>query len=196
MSFTPNEPQLVQSGISGQFPAHWFGTNAVDGDARPFINAGKGSTYTRVDLTNDIRLGTWTKEKNDGRDDDWCEGMGVITETVSFADFTDGGAAVGTYTLKRGIPQGAQVWRTLIINVTGFTGNTSAVLTIGDGTDVDRYNTGTEDVFTTVTMIDSGAVSGSSFHTAAANVVLTLTSASDFTAVTAGQLTIRIYYYN
>jgi hypothetical protein len=193
--FTPNNPQTVESGITGPMPAHWFGTGAIDGDAGYWIQVGKGSTYTRVDLTNLQSLGHWTKLKEDGRDDDWVEGLGVITETVALADFTDGGSTAGTYVLKRGIPQGAYVVRTILVNVTGFAGDTSATIQVGDGTDVDRYNTGTPSVFTTANAIDVGAVSGTAIHTAAANVTLTVTSGSDWGAVTAGQLTVRIYYY-
>lgn len=164
--FTPNEPQFTQSGISGPRPAHWANVGAVDGDAGHWLAAPKGSTYTRIDLTNNQSLGHWTKLKEDGADNDWCEGLGVITETVALADFTDGGGAAGTYVLTRGIPQGAFVLRTVLVNVTGFTGDTSATIQVGDGSDVDRYSTGTPSVFTTANAIDVGAVSGTAIHTA------------------------------
>lgn len=193
--FTPNEPRHHESGISGPSPSHWFGVNAVDGDATQFARAPKGSTYQRVDLTNNLSLGTFTKVKEDSHDNDWCEGMAVLSETVALADFTDGGGAVGTYVLKRSIPAGAFVLRTMLVDVTGFAGDTSAVLTIGDGTDVDRYNTGTEDVFSDVVAVDTGAPSGTQIHaTAVATVTLTITTAADWGSVTAGSVTVRIYY--
>jgi hypothetical protein len=179
----------------GPAPVHWYGTGAVDGDATAFARAPKGSTYERVDLTNRQSLGHFTKTKEDSADNDWIEGLGVINETVAVADFTDGGAAVGTYVLKRGIPAGAFVLRTVLVDVTGFTGDTSATIQVGDGTDVDRYSTGTPSVFTTAVAIDLGAVSGTAIHTAASTPILTVTSASDWGAVAAGSLTIRIYYY-
>lgn len=118
-----------------------------------------------------------------------------IQQTVVLADFTDGGATTGTVVLDDAIPLGAVVTQSLIDDVTGFIGDTSATLQIGDGTDVDRYNTGTPNVFVTDPAVSAGAVSGTAFHDAAANVTLTVTSGSDFTSVTAGQLTVTIFFY-
>ncbi len=118
-----------------------------------------------------------------------------IEERVTRSQFTDGGAAAGTYTMKVQIPVGAEVVKTIITNVTGFIGDTSAVLIVGDGSDTDRYNTGTPSVFTTAAMVAAGAPSGTLVHTAAIAPVLTVTSASDFTSVTAGAFTIRIIYW-
>ena len=190
--FTPNSPEHYQSGVTGPMPTHWQGTNAVDGDASDFAMAAPGSTYTRSDLTNQ-KAYTFTKQKNDALDLDWG-GLMCIAERVTRSQFTDGGAAAGTYALKTQIPVGAFVLRTLVQDVTGFTGNTSATLIIGDGTDTDRYNTGTPSVFTTANQIVMGAPSGTLEHTAAATVTLTVTGNSDFTAINAGALTIKIYY--
>ena len=118
-----------------------------------------------------------------------------ITESVSFDDFTDGGAAVGTFDLTNKIPAGATVLSAAVTALVGFTGNVSATLTIGDGTDVDRYNTGTPSVYTTsATGIAVGIPSGVVYHTAEKTVKLTVTSSSDFTAVTAGSMTVQITY--
>ena len=193
--FTPNEPQFVQSGISGKFPAHWFGVNAIDGTAGRWLAAGTGSTYTRVDATTKAALGTFTKRKEDGATDDWVEGLAVITQTVSYTDFTDSGGVAGTLNLTKTIPAGAFVVRCVAVNVTGFTGDTTAVLQVGDGTDIDRYMSSAPSVFTTAVGIDLGSVSGTAIHVLEKTVRLTLTSASDFTLVTAGQATIRLYYY-
>ncbi len=66
---------------------------------------------------------------------------------------------------------------------------------MGDGTDTDRYMTSTLNVFSTVAAIDGGAVSGTAIHTAAKNVVLTITSGSDWGAVTAGTLTFKVIFF-
>lgn len=120
----------------------------------------------------------------------------VLTETVDYDDFTDGGAAVGTYQLTAGsIPAGAIFLYSKVLVPTGFAGNTSAVLVIGDGSDADRYNTGTPSVFATAAAgVEMGDPSGNQFHTAAVTPTLTVTSASDFTSVSAGQLTVSLYY--
>lgn len=121
--------------------------------------------------------------------------LDYVEERVTRSQFTDGGATAGTYTMKVQIPIGAQVIGALVTGVRGFIGDTSATLVIGDGSDADRYNTGTPSVFTTAAMVAMGAPSGTLVHTAAIKPVLTVTSASDFTAVTAGAVTVRIIYW-
>lgn len=178
--------------IHGNSPLLFHGTTAPDGDAAPWSKVAVGSQYIRrVSTTHGQQ---WTKVKNDGRDDDWT-GLGIITDRIAYTDFTDGGAAAGTCVLSTQIPLGAWVHRCYLLNVTGFTGNTSAAVIVGDGTTTNRYNTGTPSVFTTANAIDLGAVSGTAIHVAAASVTVTVTGASDFTAITAGAMTVKIFYY-
>lgn len=186
-----NQPQWLESGIDGAGPAMWFGPDVPDGDRGPWVTAPVGSRYCRRNATS---TRWYEKRKNDGLDNDWALTWGEIRQTVAYSDFTDGGSTAGTLALDETIPVGAWVLRTVLRNVTGFTGDTSAVITVGDGTDVDRYNTGTPSVFTTANAIDLGAPSGTQIHTAAATVTLTVTSGSDFGAVTAGAATISIYF--
>lgn len=118
-----------------------------------------------------------------------------ISATVARSAFTDGGGTSGTYDLTTQIPAGATVIRSAVTAITGFTGNTSATMTIGDGSDVDRYNTSTINVFATAANgADAGEPSGVKYHTAAATVRLTITGGSDFTAISAGSVTVEIYY--
>lgn len=111
-----------------------------------------------------------------------------ISETLTAASLVDGLAAVGTKNLTVAIPAGARFLFTTIDTIVGFAGDVSAVITLGDGVDADRYNTGTPDIFTTAAAgVDMGAPSGTAFHaTAIANVVATVTSAADITPVIAG----------
>lgn len=188
-----NTPRFHESGIDGPAPVVWYGKGAVDGDAYPFLQAPAGSLYF---LQGD-QPRVFQKLDAAGRDTDWAMlgGVGVILERVTRSQFTDGGSTSGTKTLAQSIPIGAVVLKTVIVDVTGFTGDTSAALTVGDGTDVDRYNTSTLDVFSAVNAIDGGAISGTAVHASAAKApVLTITSASDFTNVTAGALTVKIFY--
>lgn len=189
-----NYPEYLESGVAGQNPTEWFGVDAVDGDVGDWIQVGAGSMYMQRDLDNDLCTLPLTKIKNESLDNDWT-GWQVIGETVSYTDFTDGGGAAGTYTSKLTIPAGALVYKTIIQNVTGFAGDTSAALIVGDGTDTDRYMTSTLNVFGDVAAIDGGAVSGTAIHTAAKNVVLTITSGSDWGAVTAGTLTFKVIFF-
>lgn len=124
--------------------------------------------------------------------------MECLQQTISVSSFTDGGGASGTLALNSTIPKGAVVTQTLITDVTGFAGDTSAVVTIGDGTDADRYNTGTPDVFSTATDVSAGVPSGTAYHSADKTPTVTVTSNADFTAVKSngsGQMTVTIFYY-
>ena len=125
-------------------------------------------------------------------------GLRSIQQTVSVSSFTDGGGTSGTLAMNATIPKGAVVTQSFITDVTGFAGDTTAVVTIGDGTDVDRYNTGTPDVFSTATDVSAGAPSGTAFHSASKTPTLTVTSTADFTAVKSNgsdQMTVTILYY-
>lgn len=126
-------------------------------------------------------------------------GMELVSysETITRAQFTDGGSTSGTKALNVTIPAGAIFARSMITDLTGFTGDTSATAIIGNtGGDTDRYNTGTPSVFTTATQgIDLGAPSGTLWHTAAVVPTVLVTSAADFTNVTAGQMTVTLFWY-
>ena len=118
-----------------------------------------------------------------------------FTETVAFGAFTDGGAAAGTIALTNTIPVGAFVVCALCTAITGFAGDVSAVVTLGDGSDADRYNTGTPSVFATAANgVALGIPSGVQYHAAAATVTVTVTTNADFTSVSAGSLTLEFYY--
>lgn len=118
-------------------------------------------------------------------------------QTVTRAEFTDGGSTAGTKDLSITIPAGAVFLRTLVTDITGFIGDTSATLIVGvTGGDTDRYNTGTPSVFTTAPAgVDMGAPSGTAWHTASAVPTLLITSGADFTNVSAGQLTVTLFWY-
>lgn len=188
----PTEPRFHESGIYGPCPSNWMGPSAPDGDAQPWARAPVGSHYYQT--AGAQKNITWVKRENNGRDDDWGIDFGVIQQRFSYSDFTDGGGDTGTLVLDEGIPVGAFVDRVILENVTGFTGDTSAVMTVGDGTDADRYNATTIDVFTTAAVLDGGAPSGVQAHLVAKSVTVTVTSAANFTAVTAGAATLKLFY--
>lgn len=177
-----------ESGVIGAGPALFYGSDAPDGDRAPWVSAPVGTRYYR-------RLGgagIWfEKVSSAALDSDWRPIGGSIVQTVLFSQFTDGTAAVGTLVLTHGIPVGATVVRCFLQALTGFTGNSSCTLTVGDGSVADRYMTGTPSIYTTAAgETDLGVPSGTAYHTAAKSVTLTATGASDWTAVTAGQMTV------
>lgn len=107
----------------------------------------------------------------------------VYQEAIAVTAFTDGGGTSGTLDLATTIPAGARFLNSTIHGITGFAGDTSAAITIGDGTDVDRYNTGTPSVFATAAAgVDLGAPSGTAWHSAAKTPKVTVTTGADFTA--------------
>lgn len=121
--------------------------------------------------------------------------VAVLEEQFDHADFTDGGGASGTIQFTGALPKGAVVLGSKVLVPEGFAGATTATLTIGDGSDVDRYNTGTPDVFSTAADgIESGVPSGNKLLTAENRPTLTVTVTTDFTGVTAGKLTVSLYY--
>ncbi len=123
----------------------------------------------------------------------------VYQETISVGDFTDGGAAAGTLELSTTIPAGAVFAQATIHGITGFAGDTSAVIQLGDGSDADRYNTGTPNVFATAAAgVAMGAPSGTAFHAAEKTPTVTITTNADFTACKtdgSGVATITLFYY-
>ncbi len=179
-----------------QLPEIRTGLVAPNGDASPFKDMPVGSVYVQGNAAVTAYAKTWTKYAKNQRDDDWRQGMGVIVQRFVYTDFTDGGGTSGTLQLTEQIPQGAFVLRATLQNVTGFAGDTSAVITVGGGADADRYNAGTPDVFSDVNAVDLGAPSGTQIHTTANTVTVTITSATDFTSVSAGAATLCIYYLN
>jgi hypothetical protein len=186
---------VAQSGIMGAYPSVWMNTVAINGDANPFMRAPAGSLYAKLDKTN--HLIQWYVKRSMGNvDSDWgvLGGVGVVQQHVSYDEFTDGGGAAGTLVLAQSIPAGAQVLRSNVRDLIGFTGDTSATILIGDGTDADRYSTGTPSVFTTAAILDVGAVSGTAWHSVAKSVTLTVTSNANWGDVAAGSMTVQIYY--
>ena len=119
-----------------------------------------------------------------------------IEETVLYSAFTDGGSTVGTFDLTLGtIPAGATFLFAAVTAITGFANDTSAIMTIGDGTDVDRYNTSTANIFATAAAgISCGAPSGVQYHDAVKTPKLTVTTNADFTSVNAGSVTVELFY--
>jgi len=121
----------------------------------------------------------------------------MLTETHTAASFTDGGGTSGTKTFSGYIPAGAYILGSRVLVPAGFAGNVSAAMTIGDGTDPDRYNTSTINVFSTAaTGVDAGVPSGLKLQVAAVQPVLTVTTNSDFTSALAGggSVTVSILY--
>ena len=104
--FIPNEPFFQESGVHGPMPVMWYGTDAPDGDAYPWLQACIGSQYTRKVITSGAEyVVVYRKLTAGGKDSDWVIGDGTnrhtIVQRVLYSDFTDGGGAAGTLVLDQ-----------------------------------------------------------------------------------------------
>lgn len=176
-------------------PELFWGTGAPDTNST-FTSKAIGSNYWRYVTANHTQR--YVKVKNDSRADDWALYEGIISQYLVYADFTDGGGAAGTKSLNGTIPVGAYLDKAQVHNVTGFTGDTTAVIIISGGvdvtTDTDGYMTGTPSVFTTATAVTVGVPSGVRTVTTAGIPLVTITKGSDWGTGTAGALTVTLYY--
>lgn len=182
---------------------------ALDASTDAQVVIGNGTTATSVAVSGDATIdnaGVLTIAANAVTETEILDDavtnvkMGVpklstIQQTFAFGDMTDNLDATGQIDLTDTLPEGSIVVRAMVDEITGFTGDTTAVATIGDGTDVDRYNTGTVDVFTTSDHEDAGAPSGTVYQNAEETVRVTVTGGADFTSIAAGQMTVTLFYY-
>lgn len=124
--------------------------------------------------------------------------VGLLTEVVTATLFEAQSATEATFTMAESlVPAGARIIGTFVKVTAGFAGDVSCVLTIGDGSDVDRYNTGTIDIFTTAaTGVQTGVPSGALNVLTDHNPVLTITSAAvvDNVIAGAGSITVTIIF--
>jgi len=118
----------------------------------------------------------------------------VYEETVVLSQFADV-TTTGTYTCTFDLPVGFWIHRAILTDVTGFAGDTTATITIGIAGDADRLNTGNPSVFASAAIIDLGVPSGILPVTTAFKPIIVITVNTDFTAVTAGALTLKVLGY-
>lgn len=114
-------------------------------------------------------------------------------KSIAYTEFTDGGSTAGTLTCGFTLPVGFFIEYIILSDITGFAGDTSAALTVGDGSDADRLNASTLNVFSTLGGLYGGVPSGTRVVATAFKPVITITSAADFTSVNAGALTLKVY---
>lgn len=192
---TPMSVPINHHNLLGAVPAPIYGTANPDGSTG-FKERPIGTTYIQV--INRWHQVVWQKVAHNGNAQDWS-GQGFLTFTANVGDFTDGSSTSGTFSsadvdaaLK--LPIGAFIVGAVAYVHEGFTGDTTAALTIGDGSDPDRFNTGTPSVLA-AGYVTVGKPSGTgTVSAAAAPVVLTVTGSADFTAIEAGSITVKVQY--
>lgn len=189
-----NDRQFYPHSLDGDQPEMLWGSATPNAAEGPWKQAAEGSLYVRK---NGNQKELWQKVEESGRSSDWLLIAGSISKRLVKADFTDS-TTTGTYEFTEEIPIGALATYSTVSDVVAFSGDTTAVVTIGDNAgspDVDRYNTGTPSVFATIAQLSVGAVSGTAYHAAAVKPRVIITAATDFTATSAlGALTVKINY--
>lgn len=123
-------------------------------------------------------------------------GLRSISFDLDYTDFATAGGASGTATLATLIPAGAHYVQTIINKATGFAGNVSAGLFIGDGSDNDRYSQGTINVFADApTGLNAGTPSGNRYHSNPGTPTFIVTTSNNFGSVTAGNIQGRMIFH-
>lgn len=125
--------------------------------------------------------------------------LGVLSESISVADFTDGGSTSGYKDLVAKLPKGAVPLAWKFVGTGAFSGDTSATMEVGIEGDTDRFSADTAGSVFAAATVGSLALAADALKgiSAAVTVRVTVTTSSDFTTCkTAGKGagTIRIYY--
>jgi hypothetical protein len=138
-------------------------------------------------------------------------GLRSISQKVKYTDFVDGASTAGTMTLHTKLPAYCFPLGTKIQVITGFTGDSSCVLTVGTSTttlaagvvDADILTMDTnKSIYTSAktymqyaTFTDTETVQDDDQTVASNYILLTATSGSDWTAVTAGEMIVTVYFF-
>jgi len=122
-------------------------------------------------------------------------GMGIskISQWVEYGDLTVS-SATGAITLTQKLPVGAFAIGTKVTVTEGFTGDTSATMTVGKSSGADEFTDGTSvNVYTAATVGDS-AEDPMEFIASETSVCALVTTNADFTSVSAGKMFIEVFY--
>lgn len=173
------------------------GVALTDAAIRASVYVQDSGTYS---LRSGFKIGEVTNYRESGKalvlvDTDPL--INVLSETVAFGDFTDNTDTTGYIDLSNSLPEGALVlgWQASV--VTGFTGDTSAVVQVGESGNVDRFSAVTANSCLTADVVGSPAAAVAANHgylAAAVTPRVTVTGAADFTSISAGEMDMRLIY--
>jgi len=121
-----------------------------------------------------------------------------IEQDITLADMTDNaGTATGYVDLTATIPAKCQITGWTCNTTTAWTGDVSAAVTLGIAGATDAYSSVITGSCFTAIFVGSQPKDGvTTIGTAAVTIRVTVTSNADFTSITAGASTIRVYYIN
>jgi hypothetical protein len=121
--------------------------------------------------------------------------IAFVQQKVDLADFTDNTDATGYVDLSTQLLAGAIPLGFKAVVHTAFIGNVSAAIQVGVAGDLDRFSSDTSQSVFTTGVIGAGAPADAADGMGVAQTVrVTVTGATDFTAITAGSMTVTVYY--
>ena len=121
-------------------------------------------------------------------------GLRKVAQIVKYSDFVDDGSdAKGDLELNKKVPAGSFIIGTKVTVKTGFSGDTSAALSVGASENDDEWSGNTTiDVLSTARNLVAG--DGLKAISTAATVFLTIEGGADFSSITAGEMLVEVYY--
>jgi hypothetical protein len=120
--------------------------------------------------------------------------IGRVSRTFAFGDMTDNTDATGYIDIVTQIPAGALVLGWKVVTTTGFTGDTTAVVSVGKSGALTCFSTTTNGSVAAAGTVGSASVLATSFCAAATTVRVTITGGADFTSISAGAATVTVFY--
>ncbi|MDP6546119.1 MAG: hypothetical protein QGH60_19235 [Phycisphaerae bacterium] len=119
----------------------------------------------------------------------------LVSQALDVGDFTDNGDATGYVDFTSGtIPAGSIVIGFKAVVTTGFTGDTTAVIEVGVSGDTDAYSEDTAQSVLGAGTVGSAAGALDAFVGSASTPRVTVTGAGDWGNISAGSMTVTIYY--
>jgi hypothetical protein len=121
--------------------------------------------------------------------------IAFVQQKVDLADFTDNTDATGYVDLSTQLLAGAIPLGFKAVVHTAFIGNVSAAIQVGVSGDLDRFSSVADQSVFTAGTVGAGAPADAADGIGAAQTVrVTVTGGTDFTAITAGSMTVTVYY--
>jgi|GEM_PF-5545169 len=117
------------------------------------------------------------------------------SQILAIADFTDNGDATGYIDIDTDLPANAIVigWKAVIL--TGFTGDTTAIMQVGITGDLNKYSGITSVSCLTATTVGALGNTDNALAITSQTPRVTVTGGSDFGLITAGSMIVSLYYF-
>ncbi len=125
---------------------------------------------------------------------DTTRDLHCLSETLLFSAFTDGGSTSGYKDLATQLPANCLVLACEFNVVTGFTGDTTAVVKAGTSGSVAAFTADTAQSVLAAGLKGSAAPVATQYVGSATTVRVTVTGGADFTSVAAGEMDARVWY--